>query len=338
MIYFSSFLAGGGDIVSRFVTADLPARIITTLDGLIEYETKVSPKEVVKLKYFNNSYVLLSKFKCDSFEEFVGKVILFCRQNGDSIWKTLIDVSSKSMTYRLMFYDRNVPAPVSGQQLELAERYISRKELVNRTNADLEISAMFRDEGWGFLGVRITKHPDYKKVLRPGELRPEVAEILCRLSGPDLGDVFLDPFAGYGAIVAARKLTPYNSILCADADTTKVQQLKKRFGSDKGIVIKQADASDMAWVKDSSVDKIVTDPPWGNFDRSIKVKELYPRMVSEWSRVLKDKGIVIVLTARRLWEEANEQYQLFDIDGKWDVLISGRQASILRLVPRPLAV
>ena len=54
MIYFSSFLAGGGDIVSRFVTADLPARIITTLDGLIEYETKVSPKEVVKLKYFNN--------------------------------------------------------------------------------------------------------------------------------------------------------------------------------------------------------------------------------------------------------------------------------------------
>ena len=56
--------------------------------------------------------------------------------------------------------------------------------------------------------------------------------------------------------MAARKLTPYNSILCADADTTKVQQLKKRFGSDKGIVIKQADASDMAWVKDSSVDKM----------------------------------------------------------------------------------
>ena len=323
MIYLSSFLAGGGDIVSEFVVTDLPARVITTLDGLIEYEAKVSPKEVAKLKYFNNSYVLLSKFKCDSFEEFVGKVTLFCRQNGDNIWKTLISVSDKRMTYRVMFYDRNVPASVPSQQLDQAERYISRKELVNRTNSNLEISAMFRDERWGFLGVRITKHPDYKKILRPGELRSEVSEMLCRLSNPDSGDVFLDPFAGYGAIVAARKLTPYSSILCADADITKIELLEKRFGSDRNIVIKQADASNIAWIKDDSVDKIVTDPPWGNFDQSIKVGELYPRVVGELFRVLKNGGVLVILTARNKWE--------FDYDNKWDVLISGRQASIYKM-------
>ncbi len=331
MIYFSSFIAGGGDIVREFVVADLSARIMIALDGLIEYRTNFSPGDVAKLKYFNNSYILLSKFKCDSFEKFVEKVILFCRQNGDGIWKILIGVSDKRMTYRLMFYDRNVPAPVSGQQLEQAEKYISRRELVNRTNADLEISAMFRDKGWGFLGVRITKHPDYKKILKPGELRPEVAEILCRLSGPGSGDVFLDPFAGYGAIIAVRKLMSYSSILCADADIAKVQQLKKRFGRDKDIIIKQANATDMAWVKDNSVDKIVTDPPWGNFDRLIKVEELYPRVMRELSRVLEDNGVVIVLTARQLWEKVNKQQQLFDVDKRWDVLISGRQASIYKM-------
>ena len=42
MIYFSSFFSGVGDIVSGFVAVDLSVRIITVLDGLIEYRAKVS--------------------------------------------------------------------------------------------------------------------------------------------------------------------------------------------------------------------------------------------------------------------------------------------------------
>lgn len=334
--YFSTFLAGGGEFIEEFLKTDTQALIHHKFDGIISYGSDHGLDEISRLKYFNNSYLELADFDCKSFAEFENKIVQYFRAHGRQTWDLLVKVAGKGkLTYRLMFYDQNHPVAIDKSKLNLIEEFISSGELVDRTHPAVEISAMLRSEGVGFLGIRLTYHPDYKNVLSPGELRPEISEILCRLSDPKPGDIFLDPFAGNGAIVAARhKYSDYMQILCGDVDEEKVRLLKKRFGSDRKIIIKQADVTNLNWIKDEFVNKIVIDPPWGNFDRSIKINLLYRNMFVEFYRVLSNEGILVILTAARKELEEACQTSKFVIIKKWDVLISGRQASIYKIQKR----
>ncbi len=319
-IYFSTYIAGAGEIVSRFLKEDIPdVDVLRSWDGLIEYQANADPKH---LKYINNSYLELATFECRTFADFVQKTVAYFAKHGGETWEKLTTIANKKLSYRLMFYDQNQPAAIDKNQLALIEQHLSKGELVDRTHPALEVSAIYRSDGIGLLGIRLTYHPDYKTVLSPGELRPEVAEILVRLSSPQAGEIFLDPFSGFGAIVAACDRYPYQKIFCSDIDDEKTKLLKKRFGSKPKIIIKKRNAMHLDWIEGESVDVIVTDPPWGNFDKSIMLEQLYPAMLAEFDRVLKKDGQMIILTSRK---------GLGEIGLRTDVLISGRQASIYKL-------
>jgi len=332
--YFSTFLAGGGEFIERWLEEDVDARIINILDGLVEYKAPVPPEVIKRLKYLNNSYWLLAVFEAPDFRNFADKAIRWIKLNGDRVWERLRQAVEGSLTYRLMWYDRNQPAGIDKGLLEAAEKWISGGKLVNRTSPKMEISGIYRSEGAGYLGIRLTRRPDYKNVVQPGELHPEIAYILARLSRLEPGQKILDPFPGSGAIAAAALEFEKNLIFyCGDAEEEKIRRLKKRFGKEKLIYIRRADAADMDWIDSDSIDAIVTDPPWGQFDRKADIANLYIKMCTEFLRVLKPKGRLVILTAaREEFENALNKSGGFLSDMRRDVLISGRKASIYTAV------
>jgi tRNA G10 N-methylase Trm11 len=115
-----------------------------------------------------------------------------------------------------------------------------------------------------------------------GELRPELANLLCWISDPNKKDVFLDPFAGSGAIPIERaKAFPYQKIIASDINADLFDKLKKRFHKTTNkITIGKWDALHLTALIDESIDKIVTDPPWGLFShQEIDLKAFYTNML-----------------------------------------------------------
>lgn len=56
----------------------------------------------------------------------------------------------------------------------------------------------------------------------------------------------------------------------------------------------------MTNIKSNSIDKIVTDPPWGlNSGKTINLSDFYSKMLTEFYRITKPGGIIVILTAQK---------------------------------------
>ncbi len=94
------------------------------------------------------------------------------------------------------------------------------------------------------------------------------------------------------------------------------------------------DATRLEEFGDESVDKIVTDPPWGFFGEKIDVNDLYKKTLSEFSRVVKKGGRVVMLVGDRenyeaLIKEFSDQFRL---EQKLYILVSGKKAGVYVMV------
>ncbi|MBU0570289.1 hypothetical protein KKB40_05980 [Patescibacteria group bacterium] len=133
-----------------------------------------------------------------------------------------------------------------------------------------------RSEGFGLIGIQFTHRTNYEKVLKKGELYPELAHILCLVSEPNENDVFLDPFASHGSIPTQRATSfPYKKIIASDIDQVVTDKLQEKvLKIRKEIIVRKTDMLNptnlkATNLKASSIDKIVTDPPWGLYKETI---------------------------------------------------------------------
>lgn len=91
----------------------------------------------------------------------------------------------------------------------------------------------------------------------------------------------------------------------------------------------------MSVFEDQFIDKIVTDPPWGMYeDVGMDIEIFYNHMMKEMYRVLKPKGIIVILTAKKDELEKvllgfKSRLKLLE---KYNVLISGKKASIYKIL------
>ncbi|MCL4397890.1 hypothetical protein M1403_02590 [Patescibacteria group bacterium] len=290
--YFSTFIPGLGEEVKNQLEKSLRGFICQLLlDGLIVYQSESSPEEIKKLRFLNNSFLEAKP------EE-----------------KTGIKLGN---TFRVIFSRENEIIAINRERLARIEKKIAEANhlTVDRSNPDFEFWFLERSEGYKFAGVRITKHPDYKDVLQKGQLRPELANLLCLISDPRPDDVVLDPFAGSGAIPAERANFPHLKIISGDIKTG-------------------TDALHMTEVADNSVNKIITDPPWGiEVGKELDLPKFYEATLKEFKRVLKPNGLVVVLMGNKtVFEEALNKASLFKLLKKYDVLVSGKKAAIYKLV------
>ena len=87
--------------------------------------------------------------------------------------------------------------------------------------------------------------------------------------------------------------------------------------------------------EDCSVNKIVTDPPWGLYeDVGMEMEGFYDKMMKEMYRVLKTNGIIVILTANK--DELEKVLLNFrnklKILNKYNILVSGKKAAVYKII------
>ena len=81
-------------------------------------------------------------------------------------------------------------------------------------------------------------------------------------------------------------------------------------------------------IKDNMIDLIITDPPWGYYEKIDNIEKFYIDMFKEFCRVIKKNGKLVILSARKDEFELVLSKQKYIISEKIDTLINGKKASI----------
>ena len=331
--YFSTFFTGFGEvIIDELVRLLNDVEIIFLTDGLVIYKTAKSINVVKTLKFFNKSFVLVRKFEGVDKSDF------------NKILKSLIDdkemhkiltthFSNSHYKFRIRASYKNQYIPIDKNQLHNLEIKITKSVKhfkVNRSLPNLELLITIRSEGIGLVGLQFTHRPNYEKTLQKGELYPELAYILCLISKPTASDIFLDPFTGYGSIPHQRLNFPLNKIIACEINNDLIKKLSSKFNNQIEVV--QADALKISTKYLDTIDKIVTDPPWGLYEL-IDIHDFYTKMLTEFVKILKPSGIIVLLTSQK--ELMNELLKKFQgeltLTARYNTLISGKKATVYRL-------
>lgn len=330
--FFSTFIPGLGEVVEEAVKLNLSgSNVLEVWDGLIIWQSNASFEKLKKLRFFNNTFVLLFQKENTNIESLIKDVISY--NNLKAMINPLLPKHRTS--FRIMFSKENQPISVNRKLHINLERKIKSKYLyVNRNNPDYEFVVFERSEGFCFFGLRLTRHQDYKKLLYLGELRPELAYLMCLMSEPSSDDIFIDPFAGYGSIPIARASNfPFNKIYASDLDLKQVELLKMKTRTAKiNINIGKWDATQLVNFRDCSIDKIVTDPPWGIYAK-VDIENLYYKFLKEAKRILKIGGVLVILIANReMFGNCLKKVPELRLLKKADILVSGKKVSIYKIV------
>ena len=125
-------------------------------------------------------------------------------------------------------------------------------------------------------------------------------------------------------------------ILASDINESLVEQLKekvKRIGAKDKMVVKCADALHLDRYNAESIHKIVSDPPWGFYEHIYDIHGFYRGMLLEMNRILKVGGKLVLLVANpQLFLSVLSSIDTnLTIEGQYDILVSGKQASIFKL-------
>jgi 23S rRNA G2445 N2-methylase RlmL len=200
-------------------------------------------------------------------------------------------------------------------------------------DADVEFWATMIDAEF-FLTVRLSddrmRHREYKAAHRPASLRASSAAALGWLSEPREDDVVLDPFCGAGTILIERAhLGRYAMLIGSDRDHAALAAARINVGARyKPIQLENWDAGAIP-LGDASVNKIVTNLPWGlRYGSHGENRKLYPRWFREFTRVLKSGGVMVMLTAE--WRLMRELERIRKIAPSRIIRVSvlGRPAAI----------
>lgn len=342
LIFIASFPAGFLEAVTASLSHDLDRKIKILLseDGFIVFESSITPRKIKKLPYLNNVYICLkqlSEKKQLQIDDFVEKMLLTSTD-----FRIHTHTSERINTFRIMVSDSGKLTQISRKTRSMFIGKVTAETGLRYSSdrADCEYWIIRRKSGNGFLCRRMKTREKTEKNLQKGELRPEIAHLLCILSEPAETDIFLDPFSGTGAIPFARARMKYNMIFAFDTDQNRVSAMKTFLKKNRSVsenkkhplIVRCEDARKMCSISDGFIDRIVTDPPWGIFDDSKQYDSVfYQEIFREMIRILKPEGIIVMLLgnreeAEKIWNCSAELEQKIFID----VLISGRKACVMK--------
>lgn len=334
--YYSTFITGTQEVVEKALKDKLEdVEIELLLDGLVVYSTNKSLEQIKHLRFINNSYVLLKMFKQEGLEprDLIRSILSKPKLIPDASRPFLKRIGS----FRVVASKENQLVSVDKQMLRQIEDLLGKKLRleIDRTLPDIEAWFLTRREGYGLVGLRVTKTPNYEKTLHKGELRPELAHIMCLLADLKPSDVVLDPFAGHGAIpLECSKSFKVKQVFAGEIDKKVFSTLRKKTENNKTkVVVGNWDALGLSSFAENSVDKIVTDPPWGFYDNSKRdLRVFYTAMFWEFVRVLKPNGLIVTLMAQKeLLEDIISDSQSLELLHRYDILVSGRKSAIYKI-------
>jgi len=317
--YLSTFITGFNEVIKENIPLSIKiSKVDLLLDGLIVYQTSADIKQTSKVNYLNNTFALLKRFdksNTKSIDRMLKDIL-----SDNKIFKVISKYISKRSSFRIIISKENQLVSANRGLLKSIEDKISKNRNLypNRLKPDIEFWLLLRSDGVAFFCIRLTKKPNQEKYLEKGELRPELASILCLISEPKDNDIFMDPFCGYGSIPIQRLFIPnckYKEIIASDNNfelvsklKIKIKQLQKK-KTIKNFTIKNFDALNLNSLPNNLINKIVTDPPWGlRASKVDNIEEFQNIMMDEFYRVLAQNGILIILAKKEIFDKTLVRY------------------------------
>lgn len=325
--FISTFITGFQSVVEGDLTQRFPKiKILGLYDGLIHYRFDGDSRELEKIIYFNNTFFVLRTMKGKglNFNSLVGSV---CSS------KNYFLVNKGS--FRIRFVQENQFAKVDKSITRRAEEYVlaNSKLKLDRLSPTNEIWFSIRREGFAFCGELISKREFTEKNLNKGELRPEIAYLICCFAKIKEDDIILEPFCGYGSIpVQLAKKFKFQKLFISDIEAEKAAltgSRKQISAASEGLIdCRQADAFSLNHIEDKSISLVITDPPWGYYEEIGDIKEFYQKMFLSFNRILSDSGRMVILSARKDELEAAVSESDFKIKNSLHTLVNGKKAGL----------
>lgn len=336
MIYLSTFTAGFEDVVKNVLPSALRgSRVVEVYSGLIVYKYKGDPFDISKIMFFNNTFHLIRHFsgKKLTFGKMADEI---CSSRNDYLDRRIM--KKRYGTFRVRFSRENRFAGVGITLASRAEREVVRSVglKVNRLNPDTEFWYIIRSENTAFYAQLLFRRNYTEKNLKKGALRPELVHLMLNWAQLRPGDTVLDPFAGHGSIpLQVLKHYKFKTLIVNDISEEMAGYLKKLFsgyGKSSGVKIYCSDALHLDNIADKSVNRIITDPPWGLYEEIKEAETFYMQMLKSLQRVLKDDGLMLVLTARKSELEKAVTPNGLRIIDRIDTLVNGKKAALYKTV------
>jgi len=296
------------------------AKDIETLGSAITFSC---PHEI-DVKCINNLFIVLSSRFSD---DVLGIARKMSRENFQ-----FPPLNGK--TFRIVVMDCGKLRSVPYDTMKGLEKNVSRQTglSVNRANPDVEIWLNRRNDSAVYFMVRVKKHPPFDKTLKKGELRPDVVDVMIREAKISKNAVVADLFGGWGAIAAGvGESGQYKKIYTGDINDECVRHQKKRLRNTRDCLVQKWDARQLP-LENMSVDVIVTDPPWGEYE-AINAPQFYDEFIREAARVLRPGGTFALLTSAQNEARSSLGRRGFD-HSQIPLKIGGKDAFLLCAKPR----
>jgi len=344
--YLATFAPGFEAVIGSLLSRELSGmEVCRTGSGMVLFDFEGTFSDAAAPTFFNNIFLVLREWKTSacSFSDMVkgsastsriAEAKVACRELG-------------APSFRVRYSRENVFASVDKKLMAEAERFVSAGTGLksDRFDPGIEFWFIIRREDYACFALRLTKKQSTEKYLAPGELRPEIVQLVIALARVTEDDrVLLDPFAGHGAIPSElARLYPASSVFASDSDGALVAAMKERFSRGDGkspqanVLVRSCDARKLAHISDGAVDVIVTDPPWGEWEggaEASSIGALYGGILAEFHRVLAAGGRACILTgAKREFAEAVAASPSFakcaDREGfRTDILVNGKKCAV----------
>lgn len=326
--FISSFITGFQHVVEKNLPQILAGvKILHVYDGLIHYQYAGDSHNLDKIIYFNNTFFVLKTMK--------GKGLNFPSLVGAVSSEKKYYLINKG-TFRVRFQNENQFVKVDKNISKKAEETVlhNSKLHLDRLSPTTEIWYSIRREGFAFCGQLISNREFTEKNLNKGELRPEIAYLICCYADLNQDDVVAEPFCGYGSIpVQLIKKFRFQKLFASDIDKEKISinMQKKQLKDNPQIELSVNDAFVLPQIIDRSVDVVITDPPWGYFEQIDDIGEFYKKMFTSFKRILKENGRMIILSARKDEIEKAALEMNVQILSSLHTLVNGKKASLYKM-------
>ena len=323
--FVSTFITGFDSLVA----SDLEKRfsnikILNVFDGLIFYRYDGNSRDLETIPYLNNTFFVIKAWDTNKvdFSKMVNEV---------SVLNSYFLISKGS--YRCRFVFENQFEKVDKKISNKAEQFVQRKTklLLDKVSPSTEIWFNIRRENFAFCGQLISKREFTEANLKKGELRPEIAYLMCVFAQIKPEDVILDCFSGYGSIpVQISKKFNFSHLYVSDIDEDLINALKeKKHLQKKNIHIQHSDVFNLELDKKATL--VITDPPWGYYEQIHNIQVFYEEFLLKMKQVLQSNAQIIVLTARKEEIKNAAQKMNYQILDSIDTLVNGKKAGLYKL-------